>query len=47
MELFEYYKKRWELKVSIGTGLFLYELIGMYNTWRDINVGISVIWFRS
>ncbi|WP_242253972.1 ABC transporter ATP-binding protein [Bacillus cereus group sp. BfR-BA-01379] len=39
MELFEYYKKKGKVKCLIGTGLFLYGLIGMYNTWGNINWG--------
>lgn len=43
MELFEYYKKRGKLKCLIGTGLFLYGLIGMYNTWGNINWGPVIL----
>ncbi|MFL0401210.1 ABC transporter ATP-binding protein [Bacillus nitratireducens] len=39
MELFEYYKKKGKFKCLIGIGLFLYGLIGMYNTWGNINWG--------
>ncbi|MDA2704387.1 ABC transporter ATP-binding protein [Bacillus cereus] len=43
MELFEYYKKKGKLKCLIGTGLFLYGLIGMYNTWGNINWGPVIL----
>ncbi|HDX9613091.1 TPA: ABC transporter ATP-binding protein [Bacillus toyonensis] len=39
MELFEFYKKKGKFKCLIGIGLFLYGLIGIYNTRGNINWG--------
>ncbi|AQQ62555.1 MULTISPECIES: hypothetical protein [Bacillus] len=39
MELFEYYKKRGRFKCLIGTGIFLFGLYCLYNSWGDVNWG--------
>ena len=38
MELFEYYKKG-RFKCLIGTGIFLFGLYCLYNSWGDVNWG--------
>ena len=42
MELFEYYKKG-KVEVFNWNWAFLYGLIGMYNTWGNINWGPVIL----
>ena len=35
--------KKGKFKCLIGTGLFLYGVIGMYNTWGNINWGPVIL----
>ncbi|MBY0599532.1 hypothetical protein [Bacillus bingmayongensis] len=39
MELFEYYTKKGKFKCLIGTGVFLFGLFCIYNTWGYVNWG--------
>lgn len=39
MELFDYYKRKGKFKCLIGTGIFLFGLYCLYNSWGDVNWG--------